>query len=109
MFNRKNDELNIEVIIERNRREIEHLEEKYSRLTEETKELHDKLGVTAEELKKYLANPSNFSSQSWKALQKQKEKLQEAYERDLEQIKNSIHKEQRFKERNIPSNWIFVK
>lgn len=109
MFNKKNNELNIEEIIERNRKDIELLEEKYSRLQEETQELYNKLGLSAEELKSYLANPSNFSSKSWKFLQMQKEKQNQEYERDVAIIKDSVTKEQRFKARNIPNNWIFVR
>jgi hypothetical protein len=109
MFNNKKEELDIQEMITRNRREIEILEERYSKLAEETNILYEKLGITKEELKKYLADPSNFSPQAWKDLQKYKERLHEAYERDIEIIQNATDKEKRFKALNIPKYSIFVR
>ncbi len=64
---------------------------------------------TLSKVAEYSSNPSNFSEEDWKALEKEREAFQLKLRRELDNISNIKEKERRQKERYIQPNWLFVK
>jgi predicted glycoside hydrolase/deacetylase ChbG (UPF0249 family) len=105
----ENVETDLELTIERNLLQIQQLEDKHAQLVRQTQELFAQLKVDPEHVDSYLADPNNFSAETWTALQQHRKELDAHRQRDLTNIRNPIENKKRQNERNVAPGWIFVR
>ncbi|MFN4173911.1 MAG: hypothetical protein ACK4HV_02245 [Parachlamydiaceae bacterium] len=66
------------------------------------KELLDKVAT-------FTSNETHFSEEEWQKLNEERKKLDLQLRREIDNILSPLEKARKQKERNISSNWLFVK
>jgi hypothetical protein len=100
----------LEEKIQATERKLNELSIRLKRLDEEYQQLLKEWGLTAEELKNHVENPENFDPSIWEELQKEKKKLDEKLNLELNSVSDPLKTKQAFSERgSIQQHWLFVR
>ncbi len=67
------------------------------------------LGLTPEELEKFLSNPDHFTSEEWQEMEEARKELDIRLERSLANIPNPEKTKKAYRSRRIRENWIPVR
>jgi hypothetical protein len=79
--------------------------EKEAEIAEQNRQLFQTLGITQEDISRFLQDPKRFSPEAWKLLQKRREELQTQIEAKIQEMNQTTNK----KIKNPKGHWLFVK
>lgn len=100
----------LEEKIHRTERKLIELSLHIQRLSREYQEILDELSLTPEQLKEFAENPENFSPPIWEQLQKEKKKMHEMLESELNNVRDANKTKKTISERGtVRQHWLFVR
>lgn len=99
----------IEFKIQQKDQKILELSLQNETLSNQISDFINEIGITFEQLTKFLDDKNNFSESNWIEVIKQKKELEDKLKRELENIRNPLAVKKTYKERKIGQNWIFVR
>ncbi len=100
----------LEVKIHRAEKKIRELAVRTQHLSREYEKFLDELDLTPEQLKIFIDDPENFSPQIREEMQKEKKKIGERLNLELNNVRNANATEKTFSERGaIQRHWLFVR
>lgn len=99
----------LEVHIQKNHLAIEELSIKIEALNRDVDTLLLELGVTPEQLTKFLDNSGNFTQENWNSLLEQRKALDEKLLRALVNIADPLKRKKTYADRHVQSHWLFVR
>lgn len=100
----------LEEKIQATERKLNELSIRLKRLDDEYQQLLKEWGLTTEELKNHVENPENFDPPIWEELQKEKKKLDEKLNLELNSVSDPLKTKKAFSEQgNIQQHWLFVR
>lgn len=85
-----NHKKTLEQKIEQQNEKLRLLEQKLARTKQEIAEFTKDSGLDWDKLAAYASDPQNFSSEEWERLSEQRQKHEEALERDLGSLKDPL-------------------
>ena len=100
---------NIEVHSEKNENKRHLLELQIEALDKEIAQFLTELKVTPENLTLFIQNQSHFTPDNWETLQQERKALEEKLQLNLKNIPNPRKAKKAYRERQVGSNWLFVK
>ncbi len=101
---------NIESKIQKTEKRLSEFSISLKRLDQEYQELLKELGLTHEQLKEHVENPSNFEVPIWEHLQNEKKMLDEKLNLELNSIVDPLKTQKSLAERgNVQQHWLFVR
>lgn len=80
-------------------------QEKEKQIAEENRQLFHKLGISQEDLSRFLQDPKRFSPETWALLQKKREELERQIDAKIQEMNTSTKKDSS----NPKAHWLFVK
>lgn len=79
--------------------------EKEQQITEKSRLLFQSLGITPEDLSRFLEDPKRFSPEAWQLLQKKRTELEAQIDAKIQEMNHTTKKESK----NPKGHWLFVK
>jgi hypothetical protein len=95
---------------------IKRLEERLSRLEKENElldqagdALHSEMGVTSKQVSVLLSDAKYFSKSDWEQLEQLRRIRDQKLESELSGVKDLAKTKKTYKDRNVPTHWMFVR
>jgi DNA-binding transcriptional MerR regulator len=79
--------------------------EKEAEMAEQNRQLFQSLGISPEDLSRFLNDPKRFSPETWEFLQKKREELEKQIDAKIQGMNQSTKKQAQ----NPKGHWLFVK
>lgn len=92
-----------------NEKRLHELTMEFERLNKETSQFLKSLKVTPKQLTTFIEDKDKFSEKNWEMLQKERKKLEEKLDLELNNIKDPKQVEKKFNERCVAPHWIFCR
>jgi len=89
--------------------ELMELMLRHENLNRQTEEFLNELKVSPEQLTTYLENKEHFTEKTWNELQKERTKIEEKTQTELNSIRNPLQIKKAYSEKNIARHWIPVR
>jgi len=91
------------------KKKILELEIQNESLDRATAALLEELEINSEQLTAFISDENNFSKKSWRTLQKEKNQIEEEFERGIVNIRNPANIRKAYSDIKAASHWLFVR
>ena len=96
----------VDDIVNKNEEQLKNLIKKLNEFRDQIKEVFKEAGINPEEVASYFENPENFEPEVWEELQKQKEKFEEEFQRDLDNLVTPLEKVEGYAKMIKRAKWL---
>lgn len=110
MFFSNAKEDSLDNLITKNNRSLQELIIRIDVLEKEIQHLLDELNVTPEQVSEFIADKSNFTSENWDELNKQRRELEQKLSKEKNNISDPLKAKKTHSElAQVAPHWLFVK
>lgn len=95
--------------IERIERQLQELLCRKVDLDRQAAQLFEEIGVTPDQIQRFISNPDHFSAKNWAELQEQSRLCDQKLARDLENIIHPQRTQKKYLDRKTQPHWLFVR
>jgi septation ring formation regulator EzrA len=88
---------------------LRELRDHIERMEKQNKEIFEKLGIGEHQLESIMQNKDNFAPEVYDFIQRERQALETVLNRRLDEVRNSVKKENPAELPSVGGHWIFVR
>ena len=92
-----------------NTKKLKELVQEYQTLNQAIDAFFKEWDVTEETIARFNQIKEQFTQDAWDTLNKERERLEAKAKKELDQVRDPLEMAKRYRERNIPPQWLFVR